>query len=307
MVGKETQKVGPSRPTTLAERQVAEFASILGKRDCLQALRRICQPLPKRVIPDEIERYWPTLTDEERICLGLPSLASALDYYVDMQIPTVSCASLLEEGLVILITAVKKWTPANEDSKHPPFKRYVFTNVHTGLEQFISRRHGLSRDDFPVVSLYWQCWNRFCAEQDRSPTLNEMSHLMESTKPLKMRLELCGGEDDEKSKVNIIYSASRQMPTTPQEMSRDVTYEAVEQKALQAALLQSLKFLKPREHDVVRLRWGLDEGSKPMTLRQIGEILGITEAAVERIEKGALEKLKHPFRSKYLRSFLYLE
>lgn len=131
MAEKEIQKIGPCRPTTLAEIQVAELASILGEKDCLRALRRICKPLPKRVIPDEIEKYWPTLTDEERICLGLPSLLSALDAFANMQMPTISPATLLDEGLIFLIKAVNRWSPGDESNKHPSFKRCVFLLMPT--------------------------------------------------------------------------------------------------------------------------------------------------------------------------------
>lgn len=127
---------------------------------------------------------------------------------------------------------------------------------------------------------------------------------MEDKKPKEIKLWFKTGE--EKSKVNIIYGASRRMPTKPVEhdIPQDPTYQAVEQKALRAVVLQSVASLKPREQTVVRLRWGLDNGSTPMTLEQVAQKLGFTAERIRQIEDQALKKLRHPYRSRPLRSFV---
>ncbi|MGI5935632.1 MAG: RNA polymerase sporulation sigma factor SigK [Oscillospiraceae bacterium] len=52
--------------------------------------------------------------------------------------------------------------------------------------------------------------------------------------------------------------------------------------------------LTPREADIVRMRYGLDDGP-PKTQREVAEICGISRSYVSRIEKKALEKLKAAF------------
>lgn len=53
--------------------------------------------------------------------------------------------------------------------------------------------------------------------------------------------------------------------------------------------------LTPRERQIILLRYGLS-GKRPMTQREIAQILKISRSYVSRIEKGALEKLQNAFR-----------
>jgi RNA polymerase sigma factor (sigma-70 family) len=58
-------------------------------------------------------------------------------------------------------------------------------------------------------------------------------------------------------------------------------------------LLQLLEFLDPRERDIVRLRLGLINNSKRMTLEDIGKRLGVTKERVRQLETRGLEKLRN--------------
>ena len=64
------------------------------------------------------------------------------------------------------------------------------------------------------------------------------------------------------------------------------------------------KYLTARERKILYLYYGLDEGSEGMTLERIGEIMGVTRERIRQIEAKALRKLKHPSRSRKMRSFL---
>jgi RNA polymerase sigma factor (sigma-70 family) len=64
-----------------------------------------------------------------------------------------------------------------------------------------------------------------------------------------------------------------------------------------------LNTLTAREERVLRQRFGLG-GSEPLTLREVGEGLGVDRSRVREIEVKAMRKLKHPMRSRALREFL---
>ncbi len=69
------------------------------------------------------------------------------------------------------------------------------------------------------------------------------------------------------------------------------------------ALREVLEELGEREAEVVRLRFGLDDG-RPRTLEEVGRAFGVTRERVRQIESKTLAKLRHPMRSDRLRDYL---
>ena len=64
-----------------------------------------------------------------------------------------------------------------------------------------------------------------------------------------------------------------------------------------------LKTLTPREEKVIKMRFGLDDGSEH-TLEEVGQSFAVTRERIRQIEAKALRKLRHPSRSRRLRAFL---
>ena len=64
-----------------------------------------------------------------------------------------------------------------------------------------------------------------------------------------------------------------------------------------------LDTLTDREENVLRLRFGLDDG-KMRTLEDVGKVFNVTRERIRQIEAKALRKLRHPSRSKQLRDFI---
>jgi RNA polymerase primary sigma factor len=78
--------------------------------------------------------------------------------------------------------------------------------------------------------------------------------------------------------------------------------EAVARRMLREQIEEVLGTLTPREEEVLRLRFGLDDG-RPRTLEEVGRLFGVTRERVRQIEAKALRKLRHPTRSKRLKDF----
>lgn len=72
---------------------------------------------------------------------------------------------------------------------------------------------------------------------------------------------------------------------------------------LREQLEDVLATLTPREQQVLRMRFGLQDG-KPHTLEEVGKEFDVTRERIRQIESKALRKLRHPSRSKKLRDFL---
>ena len=72
---------------------------------------------------------------------------------------------------------------------------------------------------------------------------------------------------------------------------------------LREQLIEVLDSLTPREQNVLRLRFGLDDG-RARTLEEVGKKFEVTRERIRQIEAKALRKLRHPSRSKKLKDFL---
>jgi RNA polymerase primary sigma factor len=79
--------------------------------------------------------------------------------------------------------------------------------------------------------------------------------------------------------------------------------DAVIQAGLRDAIAEVLASLTPREERIVRMRYGLGMTSDH-TLEEVGKTFSVTRERIRQIEAKALRKLKHPSRSRMLRSFL---
>ena len=91
---------------------------------------------------------------------------------------------------------------------------------------------------------------------------------------------------------NDVYSIEINIPNSLVEQTRIVNH-----------LDEVLATLSEREAKVLKLRFGL-EGTKQMTLEEVGRNFSVTRERIRQIEAKALRKLRHPSRAKRLRSFV---
>ena len=80
--------------------------------------------------------------------------------------------------------------------------------------------------------------------------------------------------------------------------------EQVIKSTLKDVVADVLKTITPREEDILRKRYGLDDGHC-MTLAEIANIYGLSRDRIRQIEVRALRKLRHPSRSKFLKDYVY--
>ena len=79
--------------------------------------------------------------------------------------------------------------------------------------------------------------------------------------------------------------------------------EAAARALLNEAVGEALDELTDRERQVVRLRFGLEDG-QARTLEEVGKEFGVTRERIRQIEAKTLAKLRHPIRSQRLRDYL---
>jgi RNA polymerase primary sigma factor len=79
--------------------------------------------------------------------------------------------------------------------------------------------------------------------------------------------------------------------------------DAVINLNLREQTAQVLKTLTPREEKIIKMRFGLEDGSEH-TLEEVGQNFAVTRERIRQIEAKALRKLRHPSRSHRLRAFL---
>jgi RNA polymerase primary sigma factor len=79
--------------------------------------------------------------------------------------------------------------------------------------------------------------------------------------------------------------------------------DAVMEINLKEHMASMLKTLNPREEKIIKMRFGLEDGSEH-TLEEVGQTFAVTRERIRQIEAKALRKLRHPSRSHKLRTFL---
>ena len=79
--------------------------------------------------------------------------------------------------------------------------------------------------------------------------------------------------------------------------------EAVMSVNLKERTAHVLRTLSPREEKIIRMRFGMEDGSE-RTLEEVGRSFAVTRERIRQIEAKALRKLRHPSRSLKLKSFL---
>ena len=213
----------------------------------------------------------------------------------------VSLSDLINEGNLGLIRAAHKF----DETKGIKFISYAVWWIRQAILQALAEQSRIVRVPLNRAGTLHRIGRRANAllqELGREATHAEIAEGMDIT-------------EEEVAKTMSISQVhlSLDAPLTPGEDNRLLDYladtinptpdEQTFEKALTDAIVDSLASLKEREAKILRLYFGLDE-AEPMTLEEIGTLLGITRERVRQIKEKALSRLRHVSRAKTLESFL---